>query len=236
MLPIVSGIRYAGVKSSRDDIEVNSSLNGSPMVLDSIDTGDWSCIKGVDFGSKGMKNFAAELLSDTETGRIELFIDSPLKLDNKIAMIDITEKTDGNYKFKNTVITKSVTGVHDIYFVFRGSNYKVASWLFSENEKMEEPDISDRPTATPTPVTVENSYGWNEDKTEYRLKLSEENVVEEAGASVSFDENSATATLSYKGDYPGIWFNLPDNVTDKFDSVIYIQRFFYRRMRKGSPL
>ena len=211
----------AGVKSSRDDIEVNSSLNGSPMVLDSIDTGDWSCIKGVDFGSKGMKNFAAELLSDTETGRIELFVDSPLKLDNKIAMIDITEKTDGNYKFKNTVITKSVTGVHDIYFVFRGSNYKVASWLFSENEKMEEPDISDRPTATPTPVTVENSYGWNEDKTEYRLKLSEENVVEEAGASVSFDENSATATLSYKGDYPGIWFNLPDNVTDKFDSVIF---------------
>ena len=212
----------AGVKSTRDDIMVASSINGSPMVLDEIDTGDWTCIKGVNFGDAGLKNFGVELLSETDAGRIELFIDSPTKLANKVATIDIAEPSNGKYIIKNVATTKTITGKHDIYFVFRGSNYKVASWILSDKAEGNNPDISDRPdTPTPTPggSGTEIKTGWNDAKTEYTLPITEEWVKAEGGATVDIDEANGTATISFNPSYPGCWFQIPDDVVDKFSSI-----------------
>lgn len=140
----------AGVKSSRDDVMVSGSINGSPMVLDEIDTGDWSCIRGVDFGELGLKNFGVEYLSNSNVGRIELFIDSPTKAENQVAAIGISGRTNGKYVYRSVPITETVTGKHDVYFVFRGSDYKVASWSFAEMAEAAGPDISGRPEI-PTP-------------------------------------------------------------------------------------
>lgn len=141
----------AGVKSTQDDAMLLKTINGSSMVLNDIDTGDWTRIKGVNFGEKGLKSFGAEYYSVTNEGKIELFIDDPTYSTNKIATIDITE-TDEKYAYKDVEITKAVTGKHDVYFVFRGNGYAVASWAFSENAKPAAPDISDRPEAPEKPV------------------------------------------------------------------------------------
>ncbi len=141
----------AGVKSTQDDAMLLKSINGSPMVLNDIDTGDWASIKGVNFGEKGLKNFGVEYFSITNEGRIELFIDDPTYSINKVASIDVAE-TNGKYVYKDVEITKTVTGKHDVYFVFRGNGYAVASWAFSEDAKAAAPDISDRPEAPTKPV------------------------------------------------------------------------------------
>ena len=56
MLMQQQAAKSAGVKSLRDDRTVVKSYNGSPMVLDQIDTGDWTKISGVDFGTNGLEN------------------------------------------------------------------------------------------------------------------------------------------------------------------------------------
>ena len=209
----------AGVKSSRDDIMVESSINGSPMVLDEIDTGDWTCIKGVNFGESGMKNFGAEFTSATTKGRIEMFIDSPTKLANKVGMIDITASTDGKYVIKNVATTKAVTGKHDVYFVFRGSDYKVASWILSEKAEGTTPDI-DRPDPTPTPTPgAQTTGGWNADKTEYTLPVTEDSIVPEGGATAEVDETKGEAVVNFKPSYPGVWMAVPDTMAEKFSSI-----------------
>ena len=70
-------------------------------------------------------------------------------------------------------------GVHDVYFVFRGTGYNVASWAFSEKTNPELPDLSARPTVEPVPTMNPNvKVGWNADKTEYAVPITEENIVE----------------------------------------------------------
>lgn len=222
----------AGVKSTRDDIMVESSINGSPMVLDEIDTGDWTCIKGVNFGDSGLKNFGVELLSDIDAGRIELFIDSPTKLANKVATIDITEPSNGKYVFKNVATTKTVTGKHDIYFVFRGCDYKVASWILSDQAEGIIPDVDrpDTPAPTPDVPGTEITAGWNADKTEYTLPITEETVTADGGATVDVDEASGNATIAFNPSYPGVWFTIPDDVAEKFSSI----EFTYKEASEGT--
>lgn len=223
----------AGVKSSRDDAMVLQTINGSPMVLDAIDTGDWTCIKGVNFGENGLKNFGMEYYSASDAGRVELFIDDPTKLENKVAAIDILETTNNKYVYKSTTTTQTVTGKHDVYFVFRGSGYKVASWAFSENAEAGDPDISGRPDVpTPAPVPTPNpdiKTGWNEDKTEYSLKIDESTVKADGGASIEFNEAEGSVTIAYNPQYPGAWFNFPDEAIGKFSSI----EFTYKDATEG---
>jgi len=140
----------AGVKSTRDDEMVEYTQNGSPMVLDCIDTGDWTKIQGVDLGS-GVKEIAAEIKSDTNEGAIEVFIDDPTSASNKIASIPVNVKDA--YDMVSVPVESDVTGVHDVYFVFRGSDYTVASWKFTEN-KTDKPDTPDVPVATNPPANT----------------------------------------------------------------------------------
>ncbi len=223
----------AGVKSSRDDAMVLQTINGSPMVIDAIDTGDWTCIKGVNFGENGLKNFGMEYYSASDAGRVELFIDDPTNIENKVATIDILETTNNKYVYTSTATTKTVTGKHDVYFVFRGSGYKVASWAFSENAEAGAPDISGRPDVpTPPPVATPNpniKTGWNEDKTEYSLKIDETSVKADGGASIEFNEAEGSVTIAYNPQYPGAWFNFPDEAIGKFSSI----EFTYKDATEG---
>lgn len=115
----------AGVRSSRSDAV-------KAMVLDKIHTGDWTKISGVDFGQKGAASVAAKIASATDQGAIEIFIDDPTVASNKAASLEV--KTTGSevYETVQAQMLKDVTGVHDVYFVFRGSGYTVATWEFTE--------------------------------------------------------------------------------------------------------
>lgn len=117
----------AGVKSVKSDA-------AGAMVLDRIHTGDWTRISGVDFGSNGAAEFAAEFASNTENGRIEVFLDDPENPSNRIASLPVTKTGEEKYERAGVRITADVTGRHDVYFVFRGTDYRVAAWRFTERQ------------------------------------------------------------------------------------------------------
>ncbi len=214
--------KSAGVKSLRDDRTVMQSYNGSPMVLDQINTGDWTKISGVDFGANGLKSISAEIAAANDEGQIEVYLDDPTVPANRIARIGLLD-TKKLYAFSTADVEKEVTGVHDVYFVFRGTGYNVASWAFSEKDTPELPDLSARPTVAPIPTMNPNLVtGWNADKTEYAIPITEENVETEGGASAEVDMYNGQATLTYNGQYPGVWFKLPQDAKDNNFQMVEI--------------
>lgn len=107
-------------------------LEDGRVVLDAIDTGDWTKISGVDFTEKGAKSLTVTLSSATAEGSIEVYLDQALT-GTKIA--DIALENTGAGVFRDITATLTdVTGVHDVYFVFRGEGYQVADWSFTENK------------------------------------------------------------------------------------------------------
>lgn len=151
----------AGVKSIKSDSE-------KAMVLDKVDTGDWTRISGVNFGENGVAKVAAKFSSKTDQGAIEVFVDDPTVAANKIATINVKKTCDndgfregtpgtngtlpseqGVYETAETEITSDVTGKHDLYFVFRGTDYRVASWSFTEKSA-----TTEQPTQPTTPPAV----------------------------------------------------------------------------------
>ena len=58
-------------------------------------------------------------------------MDAPTAAKNRIATITLGD-TKGLYAFSTANVDREVKGVRDVYFVFRGTGYNVASWAFSE--------------------------------------------------------------------------------------------------------
>ena len=156
----------AGVKSIKSDSQ-------KAMVLDKIDTGDWTRISGVNFGNNGVAKVAAKFSSKTDQGAIEVFVDDPTVAANKIASISVKKTCDndgfregvggtngshpsesGVYQTAEAEISANVTGKHDVYFVFRGNDYRVASWSFTEKtaavEQPTTPPAVNPPTTAPS--------------------------------------------------------------------------------------
>ncbi len=132
----------AGVKSAKSDA-------AEAMVLDKIHTGDWTQISGVDFGETGAAKVAAEIASTTEEGAVEVFIDDPTVGTNKIATLSVKNTGEETYESVETEIAGKVTGVHDVFFVFRGSDYRVSTWTFTEKTA----EVTPTPGASAVPVT-----------------------------------------------------------------------------------
>lgn len=105
-------------------------LEDGTAVLDGIDTGDWTRITGVDFGGKGAVKFEVKAASVTEEGSIEVYLDAALT-GTKIADVKLVNTGADTYQVLSAELS-GVTGVHDVYFVFRGEGYRVASWKFIE--------------------------------------------------------------------------------------------------------
>jgi hypothetical protein len=94
----------------------DSSLTG--VYVTKIDNGDYLKVRSVDFG-KGAKKFEAGVASASPGGKIEIRVDS--KDGNVIGTMEM-KSTGGDQAWK-TVSCKvvNVKGVHDLYFVFKGS-------------------------------------------------------------------------------------------------------------------
>ncbi len=184
----------AGVMSTRDDDMVLDSKNGSPMVLDEIHTGDWTKLQGVDFGEK-VSSIEATYTSATDEAAIEVFIDDPTKAANKVATLDI-KSTDG-YSTVKSDITGTVNGVHDVYFVFRGSDYKVADWKFDGKAAVTVTPVpaTPAPTAAATPAPTASAPTVDINKT-YAVKGIDYKVDAEGNATVaSVSKKAAKVTV-----------------------------------------
>ena len=216
----------AGVNSVLSDeltTRVNDGDNtsgGSPMALDNINTGDWTKIQGADLGNGPVK-FEAVLASTTDEGAIEVFVDSPTKASNKIATLKVTNTGDiEKYESVSIPVNTDVSGVHDLYFVFRGSDYRVASWKFEESSAspaVPSPSApaasatatpTSAPTATPTtapaatdaPKSVDTSKTYKVGGSTYKItdaKAATVNYV--APAKKSVKSVSIPATVKIEG-------------------------------------
>lgn len=86
-------------------------------------------VRAVDFG-KGASEFSASVAAGVDGGILEVRLD---KVDgNKIAEIEVP-RTGGWEEFKTLTskISESVSGVHDVYFVFQGKNITAGRVLFN---------------------------------------------------------------------------------------------------------
>ena len=86
-----------------------------------ISSGDWTCVKGVSF-QKGASSIQARVHSNSE-GKIRVYSGSP---SGALLGTIIVPNTYGQYQNVSGTIS-SVTGVHDLYFVFEGS-FAFDSW------------------------------------------------------------------------------------------------------------
>ena len=122
---------------------------GGNMVLSSIDAGDFSGISKVDFG-KGAKKFSAKVKPLLEGGTIEVRLDTET---GPVAAELPVNSTPGEWATL-TADVQGATGVHDVFFVFRGAADKklmeVDTWAFAAAETPVDPGEGGvTPTATP---------------------------------------------------------------------------------------
>lgn len=86
------------------------------IIVTSINNGDYIKIQGVDF-SKGVKSLDVNVAS-LYGGKIEVRSDA--LNGTLLGVVNVTGKGEGDlYKTINTPL-KSVKGIHDLYFVFKG--------------------------------------------------------------------------------------------------------------------
>jgi arabinoxylan arabinofuranohydrolase len=98
-----------GVETKKDD--------KTGVYVTDINNGDYIKVRNVDFG-KGAKTFEASVASDSAGGSIEIRIGN---VNGTLLGVCDIKNTGGwqNWKIQSTKI-KKVTGIHDVYFVFRG--------------------------------------------------------------------------------------------------------------------
>ena len=109
----------------------------------SIDDGDYIKVAGVDFGDTGAATYTASVASGSEGGAIELRLDS--EDGTLIGTLDVPYTgSDDNWKTVTTTVSSEATGIHDLYFVFKGADtenlFKVDYWQFGE--KTEEHNLA----------------------------------------------------------------------------------------------
>jgi len=111
-------------------LETAKGTNG--MYVAAIDNGDYIKVRTADFG-KGAKKFEASLAAATANGTIEIHLDSPGG--TLIGTLKINS-TGGKGKWvsQSCRITKQA-GVHDVYFVFKGTGTNMFNfdwWRFGK--------------------------------------------------------------------------------------------------------
>jgi arabinoxylan arabinofuranohydrolase len=104
----------------------------SQAVVTDINSGDWLALYGVDFGSAGAKKFSCRVKApQTALAAIQLKLDSPEGTVVGYASIKLAEGETGDAYSELTVdLLQSVTGVHDLVFVFYGEGWEFDQWQF----------------------------------------------------------------------------------------------------------
>jgi len=90
--------------------------NTPNLVLDDIDTGDWTSLASVDFGENGAASVTAKVKPLVAGGTIEVRLDD--RAGEVVGTIDANGAV-GSWT-ESTAELEGVSGVHDVYFTFRG--------------------------------------------------------------------------------------------------------------------
>lgn len=111
----------------------NGRLDSRNLYVGNIDNGEYIIVRNVDFGVSGPKKFQVCAASVKKGGIIELRIGSPDG--TLIGMIKIKETGSVNKYTLNTTNVKNITGIHDLYILFNGSDpsgdlFRLDWWKF----------------------------------------------------------------------------------------------------------
>jgi len=119
----------AGVETTQYGMQSETYGSGN-MVICNMETGSWIGLKGVDFGDKGATEFVASICAGTEVnGVIQIRIDR--LMGDIVGYMEISKDGDGHtYIEQSAKLLQTVTGVHDLYFTFYGSGYRLDTWQF----------------------------------------------------------------------------------------------------------
>ena len=122
-------------------------LDGTRHYVTSIHNGDWIKLRNVDFGENEPVLLSLEILNFQNEGKIEFYLDE--MSGRPIVSMDII---NDNMMVKAPV-TPGVTGVHDLYILFRGGDEELFDldwWKFNYHLNM--PIIQTKYTADPAPM------------------------------------------------------------------------------------
>lgn len=111
------------------------------MAVSAIDSGDFLKVQGVDFGATAPTTLWMEAQwceQEAESGVVQVRIDS---LQGQIlGYVPISRLYDNIVEHLwcdiEVELESEVTGVHDLYFLFYGSGYEIASWQFVKEEEV----------------------------------------------------------------------------------------------------
>ena len=97
-----------------------------------IETGDWTCVYGVDFGEDGASKIAASIKSsaDCKNAAVEIRVDG--LIGTVVGYLPVEAGNGEDFTERVNELMTKVTGVHDVYFIFAGEGYEIDTWKFSK--------------------------------------------------------------------------------------------------------
>jgi arabinoxylan arabinofuranohydrolase len=118
----------AGVSTVLIDEADKDNGTGNMAVTD-INTGDWIAVYGADFGVKGANTFTAMVKPPKdEYGAIQIRLDKPTG--DIVGYLKVDADDCGIYKEISAELLSTVTGEHNLVFIFYGEGFDLDYWFF----------------------------------------------------------------------------------------------------------
>ena len=122
---------YQTVEAETSGVQagLNFTESGGRMVVTDINSGDWLAIHGVDFDD-GAKTFTARVKAPASGfGAIQLRLDSLQGAAAGYAYFKLKEEGGGDgYSTVTVDLPQTISGVHDLIFVFYGEGWEFDQW------------------------------------------------------------------------------------------------------------
>lgn len=118
----------AGISTTLIEETGAGSGTGNMAVTD-IHTGDWIAVYGADFGETGAKSFTACIKAPASgEGAIQIRLDKPTG--EPVGYLKIDADSSGQFKEITADLLTTITGEHNLVFVFYGEGYEFDYWYF----------------------------------------------------------------------------------------------------------
>jgi len=109
--------------------ETGAGSGTGNMAVTDIHTGDWIAVYGADFGEIGAKSFTACIKAPASgEGAIQIRLDKPTG--EPVGYLKIDADSSGQFKEITADLLTTITGEHNLVFVFYGEGYEFDYWYF----------------------------------------------------------------------------------------------------------
>lgn len=164
---------------------IETEYGGSNMLVTKIDKGDWTGVAGVNFG-QGATVFTA-CVKSTTNGAIKIVKGKP---DGEVVGYLAVPNTNGQLKEVTTTLSKAISGVTDLFFVYSGG-FEFDYWMFKKADVTL--NVSETDVEAPTDITMS-------------IKTSEQGITKAdyyLGNKLIGSETNSPFTFKYEISEPG---------------------------------